>query len=101
MKVPQLHPCPACGMPVQRGTGPNKLAWHDCEFVTSRTALPEAATVESAQAVILRRIMVEAQEAAPADLIAMLQAIREFQAPSQGVSGGAISEKLSAFLINE
>lgn len=30
MPVPKLHPCPDCGVLLQRGKGPNKLSWHGC-----------------------------------------------------------------------
>lgn len=29
--IPDLFPCPDCGVPLQAGDGPHELAWHGCD----------------------------------------------------------------------
>jgi hypothetical protein len=85
-------------MPVQAGKNPDKLAWHDCEFVLARAAAP--ATIEDTRSVLLGQMKRHAYEAAPAELIAMLEAIAKFEGPGDGdgtvqVGGGQRGQLLT------
>lgn len=81
--VPALAPCPVCGMPVQSGKGPHKLAWHDCEFVLSRSSEPT--TIDDVRSVVLRKLADRAEDATPAELASMLKAL---DGAGGGSSGG-------------
>jgi hypothetical protein len=73
-QVPELEPCPRCGIPIQSGRDPSGRAWHDCEFVL---ALTEEVTEAEVRRLLLRRIRDATATANPRELVGLLNALRE------------------------
>lgn len=78
--VPRLVGCPKCGLPVQAGQNPDKLAFHDCNYVvTAKASIP--ATVDSIRSAVLLRLRDAIPMAAPKDLLPMLAMLDEYERP--------------------
>lgn len=73
--VPPLLPCPVCGLRVEAGTSPHGLAWHDCDGHRRRSSPEAPVTIESVEAVLLRRLQQQAAEATPREMVDILRAL--------------------------
>ena len=91
--VPRLIPCPECGLPVQAGTNPNGVAWHECQFVLDGLGT-QTVTASQVEQLALSRLRAHAAavDTPTKDLITILAELRKRGDVRTEASSGAGAE---------
>ena len=87
--IPTLKPCPDCGLNIQSGKGPHRLAFHECRArsdIDDALVNPGTLTPERVEQLLLARLLLDVSNGrvSTTDALKELSGLARAKAPSRG-----------------
>lgn len=94
-----MLPCPSCGLAVERGRSPFKLAWHDCAEVVALRRKSEPVTPDSIEQAVLEAIgrRLQTEDLPLRELAQVLELIRG-ERTGPAADGPGLSQQMKELL---